>query len=150
MKKVFLITIAIIGIAMFLMVVSIPFVDNYIAYSIKRDLIKLPLPDRTERADAVSMAGKLTGNGNGMQFFGAILIKSDLTEEELNQYYSKYRQDEWSCIVERQISNRVNVVENRDLIFKALKPDETLTDYYIVYTWGSSSYSLSDLDLRGH
>lgn len=96
------------------------------------------------------MAGKLTGNGNGMQFLGAILIKSDLSEEELNHYYAKYREDEWSCIVERQTSNRVDAVENGDLIFKALKPDEKLTHYYIVYTWGSSDYALSDLDLRGH
>ncbi|KTD85626.1 hypothetical protein UQ64_19220 [Paenibacillus etheri] len=85
-----------------------------------------------------------------MQFFGAISIKSELILEELNNFYSKYRENEWSYIVEKQVSNNITFIEHRDLKFKALKADETLINYYIVYTWGSSDYPLSDLDIRGH
>ena len=112
--------------------------------------MQLSLPDKTEIVDALSSAGKLIGNGNGMQFFGAILIKSELTLEELNNFYSKYRENEWSYIVEKQVSNNIAFIEHRDLKFKALKVDEQLINYYIVYTWGSSDYPLSDLDIRGH
>ncbi|WP_209445825.1 hypothetical protein [Paenibacillus etheri] len=98
-------------------------INNYIAYSTKKNL---------------------------MQFFGAISIKSELILEELNNFYSKYRENEWSYIVEKQVSNNITFIEHRDLKFKALKADETLINYYIVYTWGSSDYPLSDLDIRGH
>lgn len=36
--------------------------------------------------ESLSQAGKLTGNGNGMQYFGAILIRSELSLEELETY----------------------------------------------------------------
>jgi len=85
-----------------------------------------------------------------MQFFGAILIKSELTLEELNHFYSEYRKNNWSYIVEKQSSNHIVFIEHGDLTFKSLNEDETLINYFIVYTWGSSNYPLSDLDLRGH
>lgn len=46
-----------------------------------------------------SQARKLIGCGNGMQFFGAILIKSDLSLEEIDSHYSAYRDVEWEYIV---------------------------------------------------
>ena len=150
LKKTFIIILIIAVVALVLLVVSTPFINNYIAYSIKKDLVEVSLPDKTELIDDLSSAGKLIGNGNGMQFFGAILIKSELTLEELKHFYSKYRENEWSYIVEKQVSNNIAFIEHRDLKFKALKVDEQLINYYIVYTWGSSDYPLSDLDIRGH
>lgn len=149
MKKTFIIILIIAVVALVLPVVSTPFINNYIAYSIKKDLVEVSLPDKTELIDDLSSAGKLTGNGNGMQFFGAILIKSELTLEELNNFYSKYREDEWSYIVEKQVSNTIDFLSGH-LKFRALKADEELLNYYIVYTWGSSDYPLSELDIRGH
>ncbi|MGO4184251.1 hypothetical protein AB4Z17_24015 [Paenibacillus sp. TAF43_2] len=150
MKKTFKIILSIAVVVLVIPIASIPFVNNNIAYSIKKDLIRLNLPDKTEIIDAVSSAGKLVGNGNGMQFFGAILIKSELALEELNNFYSVYRKNDWSYIVEKQVSNHIAFIEHDDLTFKALNKDEKLINYYIVYTWGSSNYPLSDLDLRGH
>ena len=37
-----------------------------------------------------------------MQYFGAILIKSELSLEELDAYYSDYRRNEWEYLVEIQ------------------------------------------------
>ncbi|MEK3752582.1 hypothetical protein NYE25_30820 [Paenibacillus sp. FSL E2-8871] len=85
-----------------------------------------------------------------MPFFCAILIKSELTLEELNNFYSKYRENEWSYVVEKQVSNNITFIEHRDLKFKALKAEEQLISYYIVYTWGSSDYPLSDLGIQVH
>lgn len=150
LKKTFKVILIIAVVGLFLTVVSIPFINNYIAYSIKKDLIRLSLPDKTEILDAVSSARKLVGNGNGMQFFGAILIKSELNLDELNNFYSEYRENEWSYIVEKQASNHIDFIDHGDVTFKALNADEKLNNYYIVYTWGDSNYPLSDLDLRGH
>ncbi|SDR78165.1 hypothetical protein SAMN05444162_0020 [Paenibacillaceae bacterium GAS479] len=77
LKKIFKIILTLVLLAPVLTVVSIPFINNYIAYSVKKDVMSLPLPAKTKRGDAVSSAGKFVGKGNGMQFFGAILIKSD-------------------------------------------------------------------------
>ncbi|HEY4431600.1 MAG TPA: hypothetical protein VGN87_11220 [Paenibacillus sp.] len=149
MKKTFTIVLLTTVVALVLTVISTPFINNHIANSIIKDLVKVSLPDKTEWIDDISSAGKLIGNGNGMQFFGAILIKSELTLEELNNYYSKYRENEWSYIVEQQVSDTIDFL-NGHLKFKALKADEELINYYIVYTWGSSDYPLSELDIRGH
>ncbi len=69
--------------------------NNDIANEVENTLRETPLPEETELLDSVSMAGKLVGNGNGMQYFGAILLESELSLEELNDYYSEYRQNEW-------------------------------------------------------
>lgn len=128
---------------------STPLINNHIASSTKKELLEVSLPAKTELIDDLSSAGKLIGNGNGMQFFGAILIQSELTLEELNQYYSKYRKNEWSYIVEKQASDRIDFLMG-NLKFRALKADEALSNHYIVYSWGSSDYPLSEFDIRGH
>ena len=80
-------------------VISIPLINNHTAYKVEKELCETPLPEKTELIESISRAGKLTGNGNGMQYFGAILIRSDLSLEELDAYYSGYRSNEWEYLV---------------------------------------------------
>ena len=54
-------------------IMSIPIVNDYCAYMVEKELCATPLPENTQLIDSVSKAGKLTGNGNGMQYLGAIL-----------------------------------------------------------------------------
>ena len=56
-------------------VVSIPLINNHTAYKVEKALCEIPPPEETELIESLSQAGKLTGNGNGMQYFGAILIE---------------------------------------------------------------------------
>lgn len=72
-------------------VISIPLINNHTAYKVEKKLCETPLPEKTELIESILRAGKLTGNENGMQYFGAILIRSDLSLEELDAYYSGYR-----------------------------------------------------------
>lgn len=51
-------------------VVSIPLINNHTAYKVEKTLCEIPLPEETELIESLSQAGKLTGNGNGMQYFG--------------------------------------------------------------------------------
>ena len=105
-----------VGIAVLILLIGgiilIPFINDYYAYRTKAELCEIPLPDRTEIVDSVYKAGKLTGNGNGMQYFGAILIKSELSLNELEDYYSDYREQEWTCVVEHQEGKTVKGIEN--------------------------------------
>ena len=128
-------------------VISISFINNNIAYKVEKELCETPLPEKTELIESISRAGKLTGNGNGMQYFGAILIRSDLSLEELDAYYSGYRSNEWECLVETQEGQSIEVIDHGTLQFTEEIKD---SGYYIVYSWGSGNSPLEELDIRGH
>lgn len=129
--------------------VSIPIVNDYSANKIAETLCAIPLPESTEFVESVSQAGKFVGNGNGMQYFGAILIKSDLSLEQLEVHYSAYREDQWDCLIEEQNGQKIDVFDRTSLLkFKSeLAPSE---NYYILYSWGSGISPFDELDLRGH
>lgn len=126
---------------------SIPLTNNYIAYKVKKVLCEIPLPEKTELIESLSQVGKLTGNGNGMQYFGAILIRSELSLEELDAYYSDYGSNEWEYLVEAQEGQPIEVIDHGTLQFTEEIKD---SGYYIVYTWGSGNSILEELDIRGH
>ena len=126
--------------------VSVPVYNNYCAYKVEKVLCETPLPEQTELLEAISQAGKLTGNGNGMQYFGAMLIRSELSLEELNTYYSDYRSNEWDYLVEVQEGQSVEVIDHGTLQFSEEIKD---SGYYIVYSWGNGISLLKELDIRG-
>ena len=128
-------------------VISIPLINNHAAYKVEKALCEIPLPEETELIESLSQAGKLTGNGNGMQYFGAILIRSKLSLEELETYYSDYRSNEWEYLVEIQEGQSIKVIEHKTLQFSEEIED---SGYYIVYSWGSGNSLLKELDVRGH
>ena len=128
-------------------VISISFINNNIAYKVEKELCETPLPEKTELIESISRAGKLTGNGNGMQYFGAILIRSDLSLEELDAYYSGYRSNEWECLMETQEGQSIEVIDHETLQFSEEIKD---SGYYILYSWGSGNSLLEELDIRGH
>ena len=49
-------------------VIAIPLINNHTAYKVEKKLCETPLPEKTELIESISRAGKLTGNGNGMQY----------------------------------------------------------------------------------
>ena len=128
-------------------VASIPLINNYSAYKVEKGLCETPLLEGTELIESLSRAGKMTGNGNGMQYFGAILIRSELSLDELNTYYSGYRSNEWEYIVEVQDGQSIEVIDHGTLQFSEEIKD---SGYYIVYSWGSGNFLFEELDIRGH
>lgn len=127
--------------------ITAPVVNDYIARQTADELASLPLPNHTELVETVYKAGKLTGNGNGMQYFGAILIKSDLSLEELKIYYTDFSEYAWDCTVERQANNNINVIEHIEMAFKT---NVSEADFFIVYSWGDNDTIFHEFDLRGH
>lgn len=136
-------------IILLLFCLSIPLLNDLTAWRVKRELERCPLPAGATLCASLSQAGKLTGCGNGMQYFGAILLRSDQSLEALDAYYAARRQDPWSFIVEKQTGLRVRAAEYMDLSFAAALDDTAA--YYIVYSWGSVDNGLLVyFDLRGH
>lgn len=132
---------------------SIIIVNNSIANKVEKDLKKHELPKDTVLVEAISAAGKLTGNGNGMQYMGAILITSKLTEEEIKAHYGEAFD---YVSVNRQTSKSIEDINSSAIRFYSY--DETSDqNYYSVICWGSQndfangSFSeILDLDIRGH
>ena len=122
--------------------------DHTASATLKR-IKEIPLPEETVLVDEISVAGKLVGNGNGVQYFGAIWIKSDLPLWQLEDYYSEFRKSEFDFIVEEQANQEINVIEHGVYKFDAEKTD---CRHYIVYSWGSSNDALGFgyFDLRGN
>lgn len=126
-------------------VLSIPLVNNSSAKKIEKQLVEIDLPDNTEIIESLSKAGKLVGNGNGMQYFGAMLIRSEKTLDELTAYYS---QNNTNICVKEQKTQIIQCVEHGELSFKTHITDDE--DYYIVYLFGSGISPFAELDIRGH
>lgn len=126
-------------------VVSIPLVNDFSAKRVEKQLAEISLPDHTQMVESLSKAGKLVGNGNGMQYFGAVLIRSEQTLEELFVYYS---QKNPAIVVKEQKTQKIEWVEHENLSFHTNITDTE--EYYIVYMFGSGIAPFSQLDIRGH
>lgn len=147
MKKVLVILVLTVVIIFLSVLIAAPFVNDHMAEKTANELVDLPLPNNTEFIESIHKAGKLVGNGNGMQYFGAILIKSELSLDELQEYYLQFADSEWKCIVENQINRDVRFIEHAKLTFQT---DIEGDHYYIVYSWGNNNTIFHELDLRGH
>ncbi len=131
---------------------TIAIVNNCIANNIEQKLVALDLPENTELTDSISIAEKLFGNGNGMQYFGAILVTSELSEEELKQHYSQFDEE---VFVEIKEDNFV-ISEKYNYAFSNFYPDK---NNYIIWRIEYNSdkahetenflYDLLDMDFRG-
>jgi len=147
MKKIFrnlltLVMFVIIGIG-----VGIPMTNNVIAKRVANELADIPVPANTELIESTSLAGKLIGNENGVQHFGAILVKSDIGLKRLQEYYSKYSSEATQYIVVKQESNEIDLIEHNSLHFEREINDKR---YYMVYTVKSSDGIILNMDLRGY
>ncbi len=124
--------------------------NNCIANRIEKSLKATALPENTAIIDSMSVAGKLVGNGNGMQYMGAILITSDLTADELRNFYS---QSFDHIQVTAQHSATVTCIEIGRYHFDRF--DDSVDNCYAITCWDAEDVpdwarTLLDLDLRGH
>lgn len=124
-----------------------PAMNDGIARGVARELERIPLPAQTELVETVSAAGNLNGNGNKIQYFGALLLKSRLTEQQLDEYYRAYRAAEWQCRVAPQTGAAIAETEHPVYSFDTLRGETDFSGYYIVYTWGDSHWLLQ-ADIR--
>lgn len=149
MKKTLVIIVLTVALLFLSILIAAPFVNDNVAKKTADELVDLPLPNNTEFIESIYEAGKLVGNGNGMQYFGAILIKSALSLEELKEYYLGFADNDWTCVVENQINTDVAIRDGRipSLTFKT---DIDGDNYYIVYSWGNNNTIFHEFDMRGN
>lgn len=141
------VTVSVLIVAILGFMISIPIVNDDIANKTAKSIKEIELPNNTQYIETFSEADKLIGNGNGMQYIGGILIKSELSLQDLQLYYSQYAKNDWECIVEKQTDKNISFIEHGTVSFNSDINGDT---YYVVYSWGDNDSIYSELDLRGH
>lgn len=151
-RKIFIILLIVIIAFSTIFYLAIVITNNSIADKIEKDIVSYELPTNTKLIDSLSAAGKLTGSGNGMQYMGAILIESDLSADEIKEYYSS----EFDYIeVNEQETVNLSVLQNVSFNADIESGEKT---YYSIICWddqgremfGDFVSKLLDFDIRGH
>lgn len=138
------VTMVFVAVLLLFFAVVIPIVNNAIALGVENALKDLPLPPDTELVESTSKAGRWVSKGNGMQYFGAVLIKTEMTTEDLLKYY-----DDYDCFLSPQPSSAITAADG----MLTYRHESCGDGYYTVYRWGSVPNWLEDLlntDLRGN
>ena len=149
-----------------LMFMYVPNIDDLYARNVMLTLKNAESPKDTEFVDMAYISGSLMGNGDGIDFLGAILVKSPLSEEELISYYKdntglsevhaeKLKQNGYSAGniylgVDGTISGyAVKGIDRGSLYF--INTSEIKEDYYLIYAFKTDEYPfISNFDLRGY
>lgn len=120
--------------------VVLPIINNAIALGVENELKDQPLPPKTQLVDSISAAGRFSKLSSSMQYFGAILVSSELTEEEMKAYLSESNYDkQYDCFIEKQTSAHIAHLNNVTYIDMNLTFDEyTDGNCYIIYKWGQA------------
>ncbi len=124
--------------------VTITLVNDAAARRIENELVALPLPAGTERVGSASRAAKLTGNGNGMQYLGAIFVRSELSIADLQAYYDDASDSTGLSVT---VSDAGALDDMHGGPIGAGLPSGTR----IVWAWGDGPGELfEEFDIRGH
>jgi len=130
------------------LVVTLPLVNDLAALRVEKELVSLPLPDGAERIDSMAQAAKVTGNGNGMQYIGAVLIRSDRSLDELREFYD-VQDDPLPMTVEVISATGREIDAFHGATGFLSGPGEQGT--FVVYAWGEApTWFHEEFDLRGH
>ncbi|MEJ8302301.1 hypothetical protein [Saccharibacillus sacchari] len=143
--------------AVFSLYIVFPIWNNVHLYTFAHQLKKVPMPEDTVFVEMETTVGKLNGNGNGIDFFAAMLVKSELGSSELFDYYKAAsftgaKSDEHKVAIgvsaARGDELKSQYVEREKLKFHKLRSTEDFSGYYVVTLYDGGYEAL--FDLRGN
>ena len=131
-----------------------PIINNLWLNQMAKEFKAYSLPEQTNFIEQESVCGKLNGNGNGMNFFSCILVKSDLSLAEIQEYYkgksfksfNKNYQVEVEVIPANGYKLQTQYLEHRDVYFDKLKNLNAYTGYYVILIFDGGYWG--GLDIR--
>lgn len=146
------------GIALIAVLIFSPVLNDIRLSHFADQLSSYPLPENSQLIEEKSVCGKLNGNGNGMDYFACILIKSDLSINDIDSYYQskKYsparNRNEYPVNVQViQVSGAkldTEYIENQEINFQSLNGINNFSGYYVVLIY-DGGYS-AGFDIRGN
>lgn len=130
--------------------------NSYVLIKFSSQLFEMDLPEGVHVIEKYKVKGKLNGNGNGMDFFACILVKTERSQEELRDYLNnqKFIPAKNHEIVETEVVKlqsiqlKTKYVEHEEIEFETLQNEVNFNDYYVlsIYDGGYSA----DFDISGH
>jgi len=120
-----------------------PVINNIKLACFTRQLTGYELPSKTQMIESRSICGKLNGNGNGMDFFATILIKSDLSLNELQKYYSFA-----NVVLQKDVNLKSEYLEHGEIRYTKLQHVTADNKYFVVLIYNGGYPAL--FDLRGN
>ena len=134
------------AVVLLVMGLAVPVANNAIAMGVAREMEALPLPPDTTLVESTSLSGRFGDTKGHVQYFAALLVKSDRTVEDLRAHYAEYTDGSLIAYrVEKQVGREIAVLKDADLSFRSGKGD------YIVYTLRTGGNALQfwlDMDVR--
>jgi hypothetical protein len=165
MKKIIkrmLFAIVLIPVILLILVVTpyivVPILNNITLSSFSKQIYDYPLPQNSVLIEKEAVCGKLNGNGNGMDFFACIVIKSEMSIEQISQYYKDKKLKPAKKDKKHVVDIEVMPVNGEQLItdyvvhekvrFSKLKNINDYSGYYVVMIYDGGYSAL--FDIRGH
>lgn len=113
--------------------------NDYAAERVADHIAETPMPEGCEVVEKIALAGNIDSAGKLPFYYGAVLIKTDLSIEELQDHFSNYPYQGYIYEVEKQETQKLSEVHAAS----NLDRDYLLTDvsdgnYYLVSSYGSS------------
>lgn len=126
-----------------LLTIGVTIVNDINASNHQKDFCKVELPQDTSIVDNEYSIGHFDGNGNGTRYYLSMVIQSNLSLDELKEYYKNFNK-----YIEIQ---HFNDDTKTNFQFSYDKLTEYPEDYYLILSIKEpNNLLLYELDLRGH
>jgi len=119
-----------------------PALNDARASSIEKELSRIELPPETEIIETASYCGNTGGTGNHVEIWAGVLIRSELTEEEISQFFKDY-EIVWAVPVDENLYPE----PRDDMKFPYLSGNGERTGCYIIADYYKA---VTQNDIRGH
>lgn len=124
----------------------IPLANNVRLHKQEKVLADIKLPEKTQLIEKQSVCGKLNGNGNGMNYLATILVKSNLSLQDLHDYYSDYE-----VIEQNNTYLESEYLDHASIKYDKLNDIKDFNGYYVILSYQSADLeSIWEWDIRGH
>ena len=129
--------------------VTVTRVNDAAARDVEEQLLALPTPEGGEVVESMARAGKVVGNGNGMQYVGALLVRSDRGIGAVSGHYATASEDiDLDVTVVTSAGIESQGFHGADGFLGQPRPGG---DRYVVYAFGDGPGGFFEgADLRGH
>ena len=145
--RIFIVGVLLIILFMVSLFINHNFIISHCLMNNFKDLIKTE--ESIEIMQSKTAHGKLCGNGNGINYFGTVLVKAD-SEEALKEVSNKL-DEEFEAV--GYVIQSGTQIDNYFIEHLSLEYNEPITEgetYYSIYYFNSSNKYSYTLDIRGH
>ena len=113
--------------------------NDYAAERVADHIAETPMPEGCEVVEKIALAGNIDSAGKLPFYYGAVLVKTDLAIEELEEHFEKYPYQGYVFEVKKQETQQLSEVHAASKLDRDyLLSDVSDGNYYLVSSYGSS------------